>query len=427
MNLSTDELRQRMALDLGSGHEPALDVARIAERARRTQQRRVVAGSATLAFLVAVGVGLGTTRFAAPAPDRGQQSAATSSASPTPRLLDIRTDTENSPPKSFIAAGRYAVSAVFQLRPERVEGGTHAKRIWRLYNRATQEYEKTDWSWLDVAPGLERAAVLEGELPTDRVGILDMKTRAVEWIELDHTVAGLAWSPDGTQLLATVYTENPDVSDGQYYTPRPSTRTGYLIINLDGASTYHALPALQRAEPPTEAPPTTTAPGDGPQPAVTVSSPTTGPTNVNARQDVQWSADGSKLWAPTDSQPDRVFYTLDGQRTDGDGQQYVPYTSEPAVSPDGKLAIGRQSGLPTNVVDSATGRVVGEQEALQLLAWADDDHLIAVAGCSAPCQGKAEFQNGLYLVSVDGKEKTQLSVKRTGEDAESWHWLLTRR
>ncbi|WP_345392121.1 hypothetical protein [Nonomuraea salmonea] len=56
-----------------------------------------------------------------------------------------------------------------------------------------------------------------------RVGVLDMNTRQMlAWYELEHDVAAVAWSPDGTRILATAYSEYPDLqeSQGEEFGPR---------------------------------------------------------------------------------------------------------------------------------------------------------------------------------------------------------------
>ncbi|GAA3828406.1 hypothetical protein GCM10022226_56540 [Sphaerisporangium flaviroseum] len=319
---------------------------------------------------------------------------------------DVRTDTEHSPPQRLIAAGSLAVSAYSIQHWETVSGDLkELRRTWYLYNPGTGAYEETAWQWLDVAPGLRLAAVLEGDLPSKRLGILDMSTRKVlTWIELGHPAAGLAWSPDGRRILATSYGEHPDrvelvAGDENQMKRFPSTRTGFSIVDVATRQTrFTALGPL-----------THLGGADG------------GPTNMNARQDLEWNLDGSLIWGPTDSHPDRVFYDLHGQPHATPPETYVEYSKESAVSPDGTRVI---TGRPLRVEERTSGKTVGRPRVLQLLAWADDDQLIGV-GCAGECA--YEHRNGLVLVSADGKKSTQLSGFRENDKVGRWEWLLTRR
>ncbi|MEV6032597.1 hypothetical protein AB0L65_15670 [Nonomuraea sp. NPDC052116] len=318
---------------------------------------------------------------------------------PSPAPTDVRADTEHIPPAKLIAAGRMAVSAYYIARRERISD--KEQRVvyrWSLYDPRTDGYEKTSWAWVDVAPGLQVAAVLDGELISRRLGILDLNTRQIlKWIDLEHPVGSVTWSPDGTKVLATAYSSYPDILQGKGDQASPmgnSPRTGYYIVDVEaGTADYHELPPL----------------GDGTFDGAGQ------PANMNGRQDLGWSLDGTLIWAPTDTSPDRVFYTLDGEQTEWPkGDRYVDYSRISATSPNGRLVLGR--GVPADPV--------GGQKVLQLHAWADDDNVIAV-GCAGSC--KSEFNNGLVLVSVDGRRTTQLGANRDSDKEGSWRWVLTPR
>lgn len=318
---------------------------------------------------------------------------------PAVTSTDVRADIKNAPPEKFVAAGDVAVSAYFTTWQEKLPGDVElSRRTWYLYDPRSDGYEKTAWSWVDVAPGLQLAAVLQGERIGRRVGILDMNTRQVlAWIDLGHDVGSLAWSPDGTKVLATAYSQYPDrtekrrnpFSGNRDLVYPPSTRIGYYIIDVaTGEAAYHPLPAL----------------GNDDQPG-----------NIGGRQDLGWSLDGSMLWEPTDTQPDRLWLSLDGKRQDGPaGDQYVDYSAWSRISPDGKRVLGP---------DMPPSRP-GKQVVLQRLAWADDDNVLAL-GCAGKCG--SEFNNGLVLVSADGERTTQLTASRNRGGDETWEWVLTRR
>jgi hypothetical protein len=323
---------------------------------------------------------------------------------PSGTPTDVRTDTEHSPPIRLIAAGRMAVSAYYVFQP--AKDGERVMRTWSLYDPRTGGYEKTPYAWVDVAPGLRVAAVIEGEGLGTQVGVLDMNTRRMlTWIDLEHPVGSVVWSPDGTRILATAYSSYPDIlkGEGDQASLRwgVSPRTGYYVIDVPGGTAdYHELPPLPGPD---------TANG--------------WIFNGNDRQDLGWSLDGSLIWAPASStMTDKVFYTLDGQQREvPEGERYVPYSRHSAVSPNGRLVLG-PDGLPTKITDAVTGEVVGSQNVLRLEAWADDDHVIAL-GCAGSCAN--EFNNGLVLVSVDGEQMIQLA--RDTDKEGDWEWVLTPR
>ncbi|MGP4098110.1 hypothetical protein [Nonomuraea sp. KM90] len=368
----------------------------LADRALRRRAWKPVGAAVLVAvMIVAVAVFVGGRRE----PERVVVPATgiTLPARPSPAPTDVRTDTGNSPPAKLIAAGGMAVSAYYVTRREEIsETEQRVRRTWSLYDPRTGGYEETPYAWVDVAPGLQVAAVLEGDLISRRLGVLDLNTRRMlTWIDLEHPVGSVAWSPDGTRILATAYSRYPDLLEGkgdQAAPPRGgSPRIGYYIVDVRaGTADYHVLP----------------------------------PYNLNGRQDLGWSLDGTMIWTPTDTDPDRIFLTLDGRRREApQDQRYVGYSRISATSPDGRLVLGRD-GLPTEITEVATGRVAGRQRVLQLHAWADNDNVLAL-GCAGRCED--EFDNGLVLVSVDGSRMTQLAANRKSDKDGAWRWVLTPR
>ncbi|MCK2213865.1 hypothetical protein MF672_008685 [Actinomadura sp. ATCC 31491] len=383
----------------------------LADRALRGRVRRPAGPPVLLAGLAAglvavliAGVTFVLSGQRQPAVTVRPATGITLPARPSPAPTDVRADVEHSPPARLVAAGRLAMSAYYTTSEEPAGPNlTRYVRTWSLYDPRTGGYERTSWGWLDVAPGLQVAAVLERDLPARRIGVLDLNTRRIlAWFDVEHPVAGLSWSPDGRKVLATAYSGFPDTRGRDPRTRNetlpPSTRTGYYVVDVEaGTADYHELPART----------------SGDEPA-----------NMNGRQDLGWSLDGTAIWAPTDTQPDRVWYTLDGApREAPQGQVYVGYSAESALSPDGRLVLG-PDGLPTEITDRATGAVAGRQRVLQLHAWADDDNVLAL-GCAGSCGD--EFDNGLVLVSVDGERMTQLAANRDSNRDGAWRWILTPR
>ncbi|MDR8408417.1 hypothetical protein MTP10_06675 [Nonomuraea sp. 3-1Str] len=382
----------------------------LADRALGGRRRRWVlpAGVGVLAAGVAVAVtvavsGLGVDHRQAPV---RPATGVTLPARPSPAPTDVRTDIGNRPPRKLIAAGSVAVSAYWTSVMEKLPGNEERlRRTWWLYDPKTDGYEKTSWAWVDVAPGLQTAAAIQGDGLGRRIVVLDTNTREVlSSIGLEHDAGSVVWSPDGTKLLVTTYSAYPDLwqktEDSLVQKRNQGLRTGYYVIDVaTGEKEYHELPSLNDLER-----------GE--------------PGNANPRQDFGWSLDGSLVWGPTTTTPDRVFYTQDGERHEPPhSDRYIRQTGRSAVSPDGRLVLGRD-GLPTKITEVATGAVAGRQKVLRLLAWADDDNVIAL-GCAGECDD--EFDNGLVLVSVDGSRTTQLAATGKSEGAGSWRWVLTPR
>ncbi|MFC4587250.1 hypothetical protein [Sphaerisporangium corydalis] len=388
----------------------------LADRALRGRTRHRLRRTASAAILTAAVVAAGVV---VPQLVRDQR-AVTTTAGPSdeirisvapsePAETDVRTDTENSPPVRLIAAGRVAVSAYTIVRAEKLpDEMVHYRYTWYLYDPAAGTYEKTPWAKLDVAPGLKYAAVLEDALPVRRVGIVDTSTRAiVKWIGLDHPVADVAWSPDGTRLLTTAYDRDPDVrldytAEGRHEPASPS-RSGFHLVDVNsGAAEFHAQP-----EPRTE----NMCPSDS----------DLGP--------FHWTDDGALIWDSTCTTPSKTFYDLQGAPHDPPNGWIHPWMSseEAGISPDGRLYAdgGAPPGPQTRVRNVETGEIAGTQTMLQLLAWADDEHLIGL-GCAGKCED--EFHSGLALVGVDGEPVTRLSADQKNSDSPgSWRPIFTRR
>jgi hypothetical protein len=349
----------------------------LADRAlrRRTGRRvaKVALAGGAAALLAGTGVAVGTR----------------SGPPPVARPVDtsLHTDVDHAPPQRFVAAGQVALSAYY------VSHGDPRKftRTWYLYDPASGGYKKVPWAWLDVAPGLRQAAVLDGPLPTTRVGILDMKTqRVTHWIPLKAAAGGLSWSPDGRQLLVTTYARDPDKMSS---TPFSGARTGFIVIDVKSRKAHFHSLLFDRE-------------------------------NQNTRQDFGWSRSGKLIWAPRLTTPFRDFYTLNG--VPQGAPTYEADRQDPAgISPDGRLIArsGPPPGPNTVVNDLQTGKQVGVQPMEQLRAWADDTHLIALGCLPNACGSKGEYYNRLVLVDLSGKTIIPLTGYKKG----GWEPIFTHR
>jgi hypothetical protein len=353
----------------------------------------LVAGLATAAVVV-TGLAVGGTW----GPRHG--SGVTSAAG-----LDVRADVEHQPPQSLVAAGAVAVGAVYTAGLAPVPGSkwSTVQRHWSVIDPGSSTYRPTGWAWVSVAPGLQRAAVLEGPLPTSRIGIVDTRTGEVtRWISTDHAVASVAWSPTSTELVATAYDGDPDqqIAEGNgSFRMHEVDRSGFVLVDVTaGTATFHA-----------------------------VAAPTDWPTS---RNDFSWTLDGTRVWEQEAGEARMAFFDLTGApaaRDDVsayDGNIGTTSASMSSDSPDGRFRFSSDSGIPTQITDTKTGATF-RQQALQLLAWADDGHVIALAGCEQPCSGTAEFRNQLVVMRYDGTDVVPLTVRRTGDN--SWSFALAMR
>ncbi|HEX2315018.1 MAG TPA: hypothetical protein VHJ17_14850 [Thermomonospora sp.] len=311
----------------------------------------------------------------------------------------------STPPKRLFSAKGVVLSAYAVPRVRRgSDSTTTLERTWYLADLESGVYRRTPWAYLDVAPGLRYAAVLEAPLPSSRVGIVDMATgELTRWVQVNEGAAGLVWSPQGDRVLVTHYRGDPEtgVDDVFVYPRKPSvlsTRTGYSVIDVEtGEAAFH------------QAPPDATEPG--------------------LRQDFGWSRDGGLIWRTADSGSDKIYYEIGGGPAEAEGDA-LAHSQTAGVSPSGRyLAVdgGDTPGVWTRVVETATGRQVGVQPVLELVSWVDDTHLVAV-DCGRPsCPGSYGFSSRYVLVDVTGREVVPLTGFLPDEEPGAWEPLFTRR
>ncbi|MES4902795.1 MULTISPECIES: hypothetical protein [unclassified Streptomyces] len=315
---------------------------------------------------------------------------------------DVSAYPRESPPRHLIAAGDVAVSAYQADRKTRKQDGVERTTYtWYLYDPGTQRYEKTRWGWLDVAPGMRRAAVLEQTLPASRVGILDMTTgKVTKWIPLKHKAGGVKWSPDGKRLVATTYSGYPDSepSPGSGEEHTAPVRTGYYLVEVASGRTRYRPMGVHNGD------------------AVITS----------GRTDVTWSRDGRLLlvrYSP-DAAGD-TWYDLEG-RVSQKAPSYEGADAPPAgPSPDGRYyTVG--DGWKATVKETRTHRTVGAEYGGMALAWADSDRLVRW-DCPPDAYCTRGLGERLVLTDVKGRIKVPLTGSRYDDSPQDWEPLITRR
>ncbi|WP_393058970.1 hypothetical protein [Streptomyces sp. LN549] len=407
-------------LDREGLKETAADVQRAhrlgeaAERLRTSRRRRGIRGlvvSGVVAAVVATGVAVALVL------DDDDGQVRPSGVTDSPRV-DVTAHPDQSPPRELISAGRVAVSAYYTTKSVKQPNGDAVGTYrWSLLDAATGRYEKTGWAWLDVAPGMRTAAVLERGLPVDRIGLLDLTSGRIQrWIRADRGVGSVQFSPDGKQLLATAYGLDPDglFKDASYRlndktVPGPKqSRTGYYVIDVaSGRTDFTERPYRKNAQ---------------------------RPLTAGGRQDFLWSRDGSLVWEPWSNKAGGIYYDVHGKEVPHPPKKAsLPYQGA-VVSPDGNLVTGAFAGdgdqIVSEVLDVRTGKRAALVPGQQLVAWADNDHVIAWRCDPDECSpGKGEFRNQLLLVSLDGKQTTPLSGFRKATLRYDGRWtpVFTRR
>ncbi|NDZ89794.1 WD40 repeat domain-containing protein, partial [Streptomyces sp. SID10115] len=361
---------------------------------RRRRRNRAIVG-ASLAVVTAAVVGVAVPAVDSDSEERGPRPASESLTD------DVIAHPGQTPPRELIAAGGTALAAYSTSKKvKQPDGDAVITRTYRLLDQRTGTYrEDARWSWVDVAPGMRTAAVLERGLPADRIGLLNLSTGKVErWLPVQHGVGGVEFSPDGRKLVATTYAENPDrldrdrpMSDGKHEEPGPAdpTRTGFYVLDV--------------------------ASGNGSWSEVKTKRGGFGIADINTRQDFDFSQDGT-LVRTGRHQPGHLYYDFQGRKTGTPPREkHLSWFVAAGLSPNGKLAAGDFAGgartTATEVLDPLTGKRVAKIPGQQLLAWADDKRLIAWD--IAP--GASEYRNRLVLVTIGSKKTVPLSGYRSSK------------
>ncbi|MGW0184866.1 WD40 repeat domain-containing protein [Streptomyces sp. NPDC003362] len=392
--LVRDALREQAAEQPSA--EPGF-ADRVLGARRRRRVRRLAAVATATAAVVAVSVGV-------PLLDSGKHDVRPAEVT---EQRDVHAHPDQSPPRDMIAAGNVALAAYYTTEVvARSETEGVAERTYHLLNPGTGRYEEDDrWSYVAVAPGMKRAAVLERQLPTKRIGLLDLRTRQVEaWITVDHGVGGLAFSPDGERLVATAYAQNPDLRDpvegekgkdwmGRWGVPN---RLGFHIVELPSGKTTW--------------------------------SPVEADDNVNFREDFAFGADGTTVWSRVvRGNSVRQYHDLRGEKIAAPAaERHLVWEALAGLSPDGRLAAGglaREKGdkAYTSLLDPRTGKEIGEVRGSGAMAWADDRRLITWE--RLPGSGTDTYRPRIVLVTIGSEKVVPLTgVREPNETLARTEW-----
>ncbi|MFI8892899.1 WD40 repeat domain-containing protein [Streptomyces paradoxus] len=396
--MNVDELVRDALRDQAEGQPPAGPgfADRVLTVRRRRRSRRLAAVAAAAAAVITVSV-------AVPRLDSGKQDVRPSGGI---EQTGITAHPDQSPPRDMIAAGRVALAAYFTTKNV-VQSADRAvsQRTYWLLNPKTKKYAKDDrWSYVAVAPGMTTAAVLERDLPVPRIGLLDLASGQVKrWVPVDRPVAGVEFSTDGRKLVATTYSDNPDRRvkiDGSEGWDAPFTesdRTGFHVIDVaSGSSSWAGVEVGGGAHNPD--------------------------VFLNSRQDFAFTRDGRLAWSGMPTEPGKKFYDLTGKEVQAPAlERYRDWFVEAGLSPDGQLVAGQFAGrkwkTSSFVLDARTGKQ-REVRGQQLLAWVDDDSLVA---WDIGPDGN-EYHQRLVLVTIGSGKTTPLSDFRSPKDDTKGRW-----
>jgi hypothetical protein len=407
--LVRDSLRELAAEESAAG--PGFADRVLAVR-RRRRNRRLVSVAAATAAVVAVSV-------AVPLLDHGRGDVRPANVV---NQDGIHAHPDQSPPRDLIGAGDTVLAAYYVPKPHQLSAKRAiSERTYWLLDQKTGKYRKdARWSFVAVAPGLKTAAVLERSLPAHRIGLLDLATGKVErWIQVPRGVGGLAFSHDGTRLVATTYDKNPDLRVKEKVTQIDKTEKWEWLAQF-GDSSRSGFYTLDVAS------------GQGSW------SPVAPDRDLNSRQDFSFSRADNLVYSQYIGGKDGLqqFFDLEGNKVAAPADEKYLRSDVPArLSPNGHLAaLGltkEVSGNPgksySSIRDPRTGKEITKVRGGHLLAWVDDKRLIAWERVTSL---KEDYRPQLVLVTIGSDKVVPLSGDQDPNnsfDGQPWVPLLAHR
>ncbi|WP_030933439.1 hypothetical protein [Streptomyces sp. NRRL S-646] len=407
--LVRDSLRELAAEEPAAG--PGFADRVLAVR-RRRRTRRLASVAAATAAVVAVSVGV-------PLLDHGKDEVRPANVL---NQDGVHAHPDQSPPSDLIGAGDTVLAAYYTSKPHRLSAKRAvSERTYWLLDQKTGTYRKdARWSFVAIAPGMKTAAVLERSLPAHRIGLLDLATGKVErWIKVPHRVGGLAFSGDGTRLVATTYEENPDLRVKEKVTQLDKTEKWEWMAQF-GDSSRSGFYALDVAS------------GQGSWSAIAPDR------DLNSRQDFSFSRAGNLVYSQYVGGKDGLeqFFDLKGSKVAAPADEKYLRADVPArLSPNGRLAaLGltkEVSGNPgrsySSIRDPRTGKEITKVRGGHLLAWVDDKRLIAWERVTSLSE---DYRPQLVLVTIGSDKVVPLSGAQDPNesfDGQEWQPLFVRR
>ena len=377
---------------------------------RRRRTRRIATVAAATAAVVAIGV-------AVPLLDSGKGDV------PPANVLDqggIHAHPDQSPPRDLIGADDAVLAAYYTVESHQQTDrrAVSVRTYWLLDPRSGTYKKDTRWSFVAVAPGLKTAAVLEQNLPARRIGLLDLATGEVErWIPAKHGVGGLAFSDDGSRLVATTYDENPDVRIKVKTVDAETDKEVWAWTTSFGDSSRSGFYDLDVAS------------------GRSSWSPVAPDRRINSRQDFAFSRSGDSVYAQVIGGQDGLqqFYGLNGAKIAAPAdEKYLRSDVGARLSPNGRLAaLGLTKETAgksySSILDPRTGKEITKVRGSQLLAWVDDKRLIAWERATSL---KEEYRPRLVLVTIGSDRVVPLSGAREPDenpDRQGWEPVFARR
>ncbi|MEU0075121.1 WD40 repeat domain-containing protein [Streptomyces sp. NPDC006332] len=379
---------------------------------RRRRTRGFVAVATATAAVVAVAVGV-------PLLDSGKDDVHPAGII---QQGGVNAHPDQSPPRDLIGAGEAVMAAYYteKIHYTSADKGTAVRTYW-LLDPKTGTYEKDPrWSFVAVAPGLRTAAVLEKNLPADRIGLLDLATGKVErWIQVEHGVGGLAFSSDGSRLVATTYDRNPDgrekvksTVDGKESGPlesvyRDAIRSGFHILDVTSGQSGPWVPVARDRD-------------------------------IIGRKDFSFSRAGDRVYSQIIGGRDGMqqFYDLKGAKAPAPAnERHLRSDVGARLSPNGRLAaLGLEKEVPgspgksySSIRDPLTDKEITTVRGGQLLAWVDDKRLI---GWERVTSLEEAYRAQLVLVTIGSDKVVPLSGVREPSDStdrQEWEPVFARR
>ena len=358
--MSFDTEVRAAVLDLADEGVPPAGIAASAWRHGRRQhaRRRGFGAAVALIAVAAVTVGYISFRAGVRAPSAAASTPAASAPSPAAP--------SRAPSNSVSSHGPIAVAGSWI-----VGGGPSSNGVW-VWDRVHEKFIDVKHTYAYPAPTGNYVVVQDsGDVPIERVGILDLATGVTHWIASRHsTVGGVDWSADGTRFVYALQGSagNPavDITD---------VRTGHST----------ALPSV---------------PYDG--------------------GTVAWLPGDAEIAVDTQATTAQAYSAATGTPT----RKVPSFGASTAWSPDGRYVVSDPSGSPT-IIDAVTGHVIGELGGswyASRIYWAGNTSVIVEHS-----GGPTSADNSWIQLDLTGRELANVPMPKEFGVSEGHEYTLVKR